>query len=174
MGHPEVEAKILAEIDEVCGEDPVTFENSSKLRYLQDVIHEGLRLYPSVPQDSKMAVADDTLPDGTFIPAGTPVSFNPFAMGRCKDLWGEDAEMFRPERWADREFPSPYAYPVFNAGPRECLGKRLAWVEMRACLAEVLRNVRLELAVPPDAIKQDIQLTIGMSSGLPCRVYSRR
>mmetsp|Transcript_106045 Transcript_106045/g.300322 ORF Transcript_106045/g.300322 Transcript_106045/m.300322 type:complete len:95 (+) Transcript_106045:2-286(+) len=94
-------------------------------------------------------------------------------MGRSKDIWGEDASDFKPERWEGRDFPSSFVYPVFNAGPRECLGKRLAWVEMRACLAEVFRAVRFELAVPRDSIKPDTQLTIGMSSGLPCRVFPR-
>ncbi len=102
-----------------------------------------------------MALHDDTLPDGTFVPAGAAVQFVPYSMGRCKELWGDDAEIFRPERWEGREFPSPYVYPVFNAGPRECLGKRLAWVEMRASLAELVRNFHFELAVPANHIKHD-------------------
>jgi len=171
--HPEVEQKIVAELERVLGDEPVTFENSSKLTYLQNVINEGLRLHPSVPLDSKVAVADDTLPDGTFMPRGTVLQFSPYAMGRSVELWGEDAEAFRPERWEHRAPPSPYEYPVFNAGPRECLGKRLAWVEMRACLAQVLRAVRLELAVPWESVRMDFQLTLGMSSGLPCRVVPR-
>jgi len=173
MGHPEVEEKILKEVEEVAGVDPITFESCAKLKYLQNVINEGLRLYPSVPADSKMAVADDTLPDGTFVPAGVPVQWNNYVMARSKKLWGEDAEEFKPERWEGRESPSLYTYAVFNAGPRECLGKRLAWVEMKACLAEMLRSVRFELAVPRDQIRKDTQLTIGMSSGLPCRVFPR-
>jgi len=173
MGHPEVEAKIVKEIKDELGDEPITYDNSSKLKYLQSVINEGLRLYPSVPEDSKISLADDTLPDGTFIPKGAVVQYAPYAMGRCRDLWGEDAEVFKPERWEGRELPSSFVYTAFNAGPRECLGKRLAWVEMRACLAEVLRSVTFELAVPRDAIKQDIQLTIGMSSGLPVRVRRR-
>lgn len=173
MGHPDVEEKILKEIKEVVGEGPVTYDSCGKLKYLQNVVNEALRLYPSVPADSKMAVASDTLPDGTFVPAGTVIQFNPYAMGRQTSLWGEDAEKFRPERWEGRDFPSLYTYTVFNAGPRECLGKRLAWVEMKACLAEMLRSVRFELAVPRDSIRADTQLTLGMSTGLPCRVSRR-
>jgi len=174
MCHPDVEARIVQEVEDTLGDEPVTYENSSKLTYVQNVIHEGLRLYPSVPLDSKIAIGDDTLPDGTFIPSGTVVQYSAYAMARSKDLWGEDAEAFKPERWEGRAPPSAFEYPVFNAGPRECLGKRLAWVEMRACIAAVLRDVRLELAVPRESIRQDFQLTIGMSSGLPCRVFPRR
>jgi len=173
MGHPEVEQKLLEEIELEIGDGPITYENSGRLRYLQSVINEGLRLYPSVPVDSKMSLADDVLPDGTILPAGNVVQYNIYAMGRCTELWGEDAAEFRPERWEGKNLPSSYIYPAFNAGPRECLGKRLAWVEMRACIAEVMRNFHLELAVSRECVKTDVQLTIGMSSGLPIRLRAR-
>merc|ERR1719401_67821 len=101
----------------------------NRLPYLQAVCNEVLRLYPSVPTEVKMAADDDTWPDGTFVPAGCNIVYNIFSMGRDKQIWGDDAETFRPERWIEMQEPAgPYAYPVFNAGPRECLGKRLAQV----------------------------------------------
>merc|ERR1712050_248121 len=94
--------------------------------------------------------------------------------GRSTRLWGQDAAQFKPERWLAMDTPpDAYTYPVFHAGPRECLGKRLAMVEMKAFLLTVLREVKLTLAVPPEAIRPDLQLTIGMSSGLPCHVAPR-
>merc|ERR1711988_1254745 len=94
-----------------------------------------------------------------------------FSMGRDTEIWGNDADQFRPERWLEmKEVPTSYEYPVFNAGPRECLGKRLAMVEMKACLATVLPHVSFQLAVPSEEIKPDNQLTIGMGCGLPCYV----
>ena len=71
--------------------------------YLHAVVHETLRLYPSVPMELKMAVNDDILPDGTFVPAGSCVSFSPYMLGRSRGLWGADAADFRPERWLDAE-----------------------------------------------------------------------
>merc|ERR1712232_130104 len=92
-------------------------------------------------------------------------------MGRDTAIWGEDAEVFRPERWMEmEEVPSSYHYPVFNAGPRECLGKRLAMVEMKACLAMLLPHLSMKLAIPADDVTADAQLTIGMAAGLPCYV----
>merc|ERR1712003_320773 len=84
-------------------------------------------------------------------------------------IWGEDAAEFKPERWLTMEVvPDSYTNPVFHAGPRECLGKRLAMVEMKALLLTIVKEMRLTLAVPADAVRPDLQLTLGMSTGLPC------
>merc|ERR1712048_670016 len=121
--------------------------------------------------DVKQALCDDTLPDGTYVPKGTMVAYDIYSMGRDQSTWGDDADVFRPERWLERDRPpTNYEYPVFNAGPRECLGKRLAMVEMKACLATVLPLVSFQLAVASAEITPDTQLTIGMGNGLPCFV----
>lgn len=181
IGHPDVEEKLLQELEEVLGKERPeetegpTYEQISQLPYLQAVLSEALRLYPSVPIDPKVAVTDDTLPDGTFVCSGTVVQYNPYCMGRSKALWGPDASLFRPERWLEmKEVPSPYLYCVFNAGPRECLGKRLAYMEMKACLATIMQKVSLKLAVPREHIRPSASLTIGMSCGLPCTVHRRQ
>jgi cytochrome P450 len=169
--HPEVEEKARQEVNDVCGEEGVQYNDITRLPYLNAVLSEALRLYPSVPIDIKYTLADDVWPDGTVVPAGTNVAYNIFAMGRQAAIWGADAEVFRPERWLDMpDFPSNYVYPVFNGGPRECLGRRLAMIEMKTCLAMMLPRFRLQLAVPPAQIVKDSQLTIGMASGLPCYV----
>mmetsp|Transcript_124643 Transcript_124643/g.323841 ORF Transcript_124643/g.323841 Transcript_124643/m.323841 type:complete len:497 (-) Transcript_124643:233-1723(-) len=174
LQHPEIETRILDEADKVCGAGPLSYDQIGRLDYLQAVINESLRLYPSVPIEPKHTLADDTLPDGTFLPRGATVAYSAYCMGRSVKLWGEDAEVFRPERWLELDGPvDAYKYPVFHAGPRECLGKRLALVEMKALLLEVLRSVRLTLAVPPEEIRPDLQVTLGMSTGLPCHVAHR-
>jgi len=177
-GHPEIERKVLEEVKRVLTErgvddsGEIIYDDLSKLTYLHAVISESLRLFPSVPVDPKCALEDDTLPDGTFVPRGTRCNYNIYSLGRCKRVWGQDADDFRPERWLNCGPVNPYEYPAFNAGPRECLGKRLAYVEMKACLLAILRSIRLELAVARDEIREDLQLTLGMSSGLPCRIHA--
>jgi len=169
--HPEIARKARDEIREVCGVKGPDYDDVNRLPYLQAIIHEVLRLYPSVPINPKFPDNDDTLPDGTFVPRGTAVFYNSYAMGRCKSIWGEDAKEFRPERWLEMTtMPSNYSYPVFHAGPRECLGRRLAQVEMKTCLAMLLPVLSFELAVPASEITTDCQLTIGMATGLPCFV----
>jgi cytochrome P450 len=173
--HPAVEAKARREVIEVCGVRGPAYEDMTQLPYLQAVLSEALRLYPSVPMDAKIATNDDVLPDGTFVPRGTVVMYDIYAMGRDTAIWGDDAEKFRPERWLEmNEAPGNYKYPVFNAGPRECLGRRLALVEMKTCLAMLLPALKLKLAVPAEEITLDAQLTIGMGRGLPCFVHCDR
>lgn len=172
--HPDVAEKVRQELADVCGIRGPAYEDMSRLPYLQAVLSEALRLYPSVPVDTKVAANNDTWPDGTFVPRGTTVIYDIYCMGRDTKIWGDDAEKFRPERWLDMsEPPSSYEYAVFNAGPRECLGKRLAWVEMKTCLAMLLPNIDFKLAVSATEVIPDTQLTIGMAHGLPCFIEHR-
>ncbi|KAK9927165.1 hypothetical protein M0R45_024364 [Rubus argutus] len=78
--------------------DPLVFEEVDRLTYLKAALSETLRLYPSVPQDFKHTVNDDILPDGTFVPAGSSVTYSIYAIGRMKFIWGEDCLEFKPER----------------------------------------------------------------------------
>lgn len=170
---PRVLECLRSEIASVCGSQELTYEHLKELRYTKAVLDEGLRLHPSVPLDGKIALQKDVLPDGTIVPAGCLVGFMPYAQGRCEALWGSDAHEFRPERWLNRTAPSSFEYSVFTAGPRECLGRRLAEMEMVAVLATILPRFDLSLAIEPKAVRYDTQLTLGCSTGLPMGVRRR-
>jgi len=171
--HPAVLRKTREEVLRVCGDGELEYRHLKDLRYTRAVVDEGLRLHPSVPVDFKQAARADTLPDGTRVPAGCVLQFSPYAQGRCEAIWGGDAGAFRPERWLERPRPSAFEHVHFNAGPRECLGRRLAEMEMTALLAVLARDFDLELAAEPRAIRYDTQLTLGCSTGLPMRVRPR-
>lgn len=170
---PNIVQKVRDEVSSVCGPEGLAYEHIKELRYTKAVLDEGLRLHPSVPLDGKLALQRDVLPDGTIVPAGCLVGFVPYAQGRCEALWGSDAHVFRPERWLERKMPSSFEFSVFTAGPRECLGKRLAEMEMVALLATLLPRFDLSLAIKPEEVKYDTQLTLGCSSGLPMEVRVR-
>ncbi|KAH9888240.1 cytochrome P450 [Xylariomycetidae sp. FL2044] len=106
-----------------------TYEDVRSISYLNWVLKETLRLYPPVPQNIKAAAKDTMLPvgggaDGSapiFVPKGTEIGFLVYSTHRRTDIWGDDAEDFRPERW-DNLGPT-FQYLPFNGGPRICPGE---------------------------------------------------
>lgn len=171
--HPPVIERVREEVSRVCGSQNLAYEHLKELRYTKAVLDEGLRLHPSVPVDGKLTLEKDVWPDGTIVPAGCMIQFGPYAQGRCEALWGEDAHVFRPERWLDRKAPSSFEFAAFTAGPRECLGRRLAEMEMVALLATLLPSFDFTLDAKAEDIHYDAQLTLGCSSGLPLVVRHR-
>ncbi|KAK7301791.1 hypothetical protein RJT34_12666 [Clitoria ternatea] len=182
MNHPAVEQKIIDELTSVLTatrggdrrkwtEEAVDFEEAEKLVYLKAALAETLRLYPSVPEDFKFAVSDDVLPDGTMVPAGSTVTYSIYAVGRMKSVWGEDCMEFKPDRWlsvqGDRFEPPKdgYRFVAFNGGPRTCLGKDLAYLQMKSVAAAVLLRHRLS-PVPGHRVQQKMSLTLFMRNGL--------
>ena len=151
--HPEALKKVIEECVRVCGpgtdevrDEAYDYDKIADLKYTHAVAMEVLRLHPSVPVDIKFAINDDTLPDGTFVPKGCCVAYSPYAMGRSKELWGDDATVFRPERFLGEKEPSEYKYPTFNAGYRLCLGKPLALLEIKLALAILLPRFDFKIA----------------------------
>ncbi|CAN6452458.1 unnamed protein product [Victoria cruziana] len=138
------EETITGDVEEAVGVEYVQLKD---LHYLHAAISESLRLYPPVQFDSKCAVEDDELPDGTFVRRGTRVTYHPYAMGRMESIWGTDCREFRPERWLkDGVFAaeSPYTFPVFQAGPRMCPGKKVAIMQMKCVAAAVFHRFALQ------------------------------
>ncbi|KAI4382426.1 hypothetical protein MLD38_008394 [Melastoma candidum] len=189
MNNPRVEEKIIAEITSVLREtrgddvqkwveDPLVFDEADRLTYLKAALAETLRLYPSVPEDFKYVISDDVLPDGTFVPAGSTVTYSIYSVGRMKTIWGDDCMEFKPERWLSPEgdrFEPPkdgYKFVAFNAGPRTCLGKDLAYLQMKSIASAVLLRYRLSL-VPGHKVEQKMSLTLFMKNGLHINLHPR-
>ncbi|KAK0581483.1 hypothetical protein LWI29_014273 [Acer saccharum] len=113
-----------------------------------------MRFYPPVPVDGRSAENDDVLPDGTVVRKEEAVQYSPYAMGRMESIWGKDWAQFKPERWLKKEEGGhgekwsfvgrdPYTYPVFHAGPRICLGKEMAFLQMKRVVGGVLRRFKV-------------------------------
>ncbi|KAK6239106.1 hypothetical protein QUC31_004575 [Theobroma cacao] len=178
--HPEVEKEILKEIKDKS--DMPVFEEVKEMVYTHASLCECMRLYPPVPADSKLAMDDDVLPDGTVVKKGTLMTYHPYAMGRMEKIWGSDWEDFKPERWLERDEAGkwsfvgrdPYTYPVFQAGPRICMGKEMAFLQMKRVVAGVLRRFKVVPAVD-DGFQPEflVYLTSKMKGGFPVRVEDR-
>ncbi|KAK8446825.1 hypothetical protein SEVIR_9G550200v4 [Setaria viridis] len=183
--NPRVEQKILDELAPVASRKVtdagmVTFEASElgNLVYLHAALCECLRLYPSVPFEHKAVVADDVLPSGKEMKAGDKVLVFSYSMGRMEGVWGKDCAEFRPERWLGDEagtklrYEPSYKFISFNAGPRTCLGKEMAFVQMKTAAAAVLWNFAVEL-VPGHVVEPKLSIILHMKNGLAVRVRRR-
>ncbi|KAH9299175.1 hypothetical protein KI387_030857 [Taxus chinensis] len=159
-------------------QDPSVFsyEELQRMNYLHAAISESMRLYPPVPFDSKHALANDVLPDGTFVGKGARVTYHPYAMGRMKTIWGPDCLEFKPERWLDEKGlytpRNPFKFPVFQGGVRVCLGKEMAFIQMKYIAASVVSNFKLRPVDSNRTPKCISCLTARMVGGFPVFVQT--
>ncbi|RLN30418.1 cytochrome P450 94B3-like [Panicum miliaceum] len=185
--HRDVEDEVLGEIESAsrtCGRDGdggvgvgVDLDGSRRMRVLHAALCETMRLYPPVAWDSKHAAGADVLPDGTRVARGDRVTYFPYGMGRMESIWGADAGEFRPRRWLlappqDGEGVSPFKFPVFQGGPRACLGKEMAFLQMKFVASAVLRRFELRAVDEGRSPVFVPLLTAHMAGGL--RVTVRR
>ncbi|KAK6153389.1 hypothetical protein DH2020_013028 [Rehmannia glutinosa] len=181
--HPQVENEILREIN-AKSEAASAYDEVKDMIYTHASLCESMRLYPPVPVDTKAAVNDDVLPDGTIVKKGMRVSYHPYAMGRVEKVWGKDWAEFRPTRWLEREAAATekwkfvnrdsYTYPVFQAGPRICLGKEMAFIQMKSVVAGVLRRFRVVPVVVEGVEPLYVtDLTAKMKGGFRVRIEAR-
>jgi cytochrome P450 len=144
--HPEAEARLLEELDEVLEGRTPTVEDLPRLRYTDVVVKESMRLYPPVWAFGREAVEDCEI-GGCHVPAGTQLVMSQWVMHRDPRYY-ERAEEFRPERWVDGSVEKlpPYAYFPFGGGPRLCIGRSFARMEAVLLLATIARKFRLRPA----------------------------
>ncbi|GLB05087.1 hypothetical protein AtubIFM57258_011118 [Aspergillus tubingensis] len=139
-------ATILAEFGSYSSPHDITFANLKSCRPLQNFLNEVLRLYPIVPGNRRTAVRNTTLPTGggpagtdpVYVKKGQPVFYSTYVMHRRPDLWGADADEFRPDRWNERK--AGWEYLPFNGGPRICIGQQFALTETGYVLVRLLQR----------------------------------
>lgn len=181
--HPEVEKKIRNELinavnppEEAQKWRLFKAEELKNLVYLHAALCESLRLYPPVPFQHKSPHKTDILPSGHKITPKTRLMFSLYAMGRMQFIWGKDAKEFKPERWISergtiKHEPS-YKFLAFNAGPRTCLGKEVAFTQMKAVAAAIIHNYHVRVLENHNAAP-NVSIILYMKHGLKVQVKKR-
>ncbi|KAI3412155.1 hypothetical protein GPALN_002197 [Globodera pallida] len=143
--HPTVQLKAQEEIDTVCLNEDATYEELNRLKYTEAVIKETLRLLPIAGiVTTRLCTETTTLGKELTVDNGMGVAIDVYSVHRNKELWGEDAEEFRPERWLDPDRPPASAHFYgFGGGPRICIGMRFALLEEKMALVRLLRRYSL-------------------------------
>lgn len=167
---PDVQQKLREELMTVSS-DNVTMDELNALPYLDGVVRETLRLHTPVASTLRVAVKDDILPlstpvtdrDGKVhefiqIRKGQTMLIPILPVNRDKEIWGEDNNDFKPERWtsipeAAGGIPGIWGNMLtFIGGPRACIGYRFSIVEMKALIFTLIRAFEFEFAVPVEDI----------------------
>jgi len=150
LRNPRVMKKLVAEVrGKFTSEDQINLSGVNNLDYMLAVLDESLRMYPPAPAGLPRVVpkGGDTI-CGKWVPGGTAVSVSQWAANRSATNFTEP-DSFVPERnLGDPRFESDnrQAFQPFSVGPRNCLGRNLAYAEMRLILARVIWNFDLKLA----------------------------
>ncbi|KAN0081681.1 Cytochrome P450 [Tylopilus felleus] len=185
--HPKIQSRLRDEIRNteaiVCarGDSLLKVQDLEAMPYLDAVIKEGLRIHPSAPQSFRIALQDDILPlskpiltesgdmlNEVHIPKGTEIVISNAAYNRNKDIWGEDAHEFKPERWldggmGDRKLPGIGVYShlmTFSTGARACLGWRFALTEIQAFISTLVGKFEFAMTARADRIVRQPMLAM--------------
>lgn len=170
--HPEVRARLDAELDAALGGRSPGYDDLDALTYTRKVFQEAMRLYPPAYVFGRSVLEDYPLGD-YVVPSGRSLLFiSPYLLHRDARFFPEP-ERFDPDRWTP-EFEAALpkcAYLPFGAGPRVCIGASFAWMEATLLLAELAQHWRPEL-VPGQDIAPDPMITLRLRD--PLRMILRR
>nr|BED42990.1 cytochrome P450 monooxygenase [Trametes versicolor] len=169
--NPTAQDKLRAEITEACGGEDLPYDDLVKLPYLEAVCRETLRLHAPVQFVKRLAAKDTMLPllkpirslDGSVlsevpVPKGTIMLLHFTGCNTSRDLWGDDAEEWKPERWLgklpqavdDARIPGVYSsLMTFSGGGRACIGFKFSQLEMKVVLAVLLSAFKFETTEEP-------------------------
>ncbi|KAG8709037.1 hypothetical protein FRC09_000904 [Ceratobasidium sp. 395] len=162
--HPECQKKLRRELlDSGLGDEPSMAE-LDRLPYLDNVVRETMRVHPAVTSTAREVTHDVQIPvsksfqdrygverTSIGVQKGDTVIIPILVMNRNKEIWGEDAEVFRPERWDNlpenvKDMPGVWDHLMsFISGPHACIGFRFAIIEMKALLYSLIRNIEFEI-----------------------------
>lgn len=140
------------------------------MTYLDAVIKETLRLYPSVPFFARN-LNEDLVFEGRTYPRGCTLTAIPFLLHRDERYYPEP-DKFDPSRFADAR--PPFTYLPFSAGPRNCIGQKFAVLELKVIISTVVRYYELLPAIPEHRIVLSAETVLKSANGVNIRIAERK
>ncbi|KZL84012.1 cytochrome p450 alkane [Colletotrichum incanum] len=177
---PHIWAKLRANVMEHYV-SPLTYEALEEMKYLKWVVTETLRLFPPIANNGRMAVRDTVFPVGggpdgkspLLVTKGTSVLFSVYVMQRRTDLWGPDAEDFKPERWdpdSDTKGRHGWEYLPFLGGPRICPGQKFALTQTSHVLARLAGAFEKIENMDPTEWREQWTLSVAPKDGVKVKM----
>ncbi|KAI5891748.1 cytochrome P450 [Schizophyllum commune H4-8] len=168
----ESQQKLRDEVTPILTANPrPDYKTLKDLQWLDCVVMESLRVLPPVPLTVRKAyktglIGDFLVPKGTFLHIPIRV------INTWTDIWGPDAEEFRPSRWLDspKSYNPTFSLMSFIAGPHGCIGKTMALLEMKAVLAHLIAAFHFEPAYEGQKISPAAAITMKPTDGMPLRI----
>ncbi|KAM0808046.1 putative Cytochrome P450 [Seiridium cardinale] len=159
-------------------EDDLSVESLRGSKSIENVLHETLRLHPNFPLLGRVALRDTKLPVGggphhdrpMFIPKGSPVVMGYYALYHNPEVFGENVEAFRPERWNSIK-PAQWDFLGFGGGNRACLGQQKAMLEASYVLARLSQAIEKLTSADGREWKEELKLTCKSANGCKVRVH---
>ncbi|GFS32396.1 cytochrome P450 4V2 [Nephila pilipes] len=175
--YPDVQAKVHEELDAIFGDDvntDVTENDLKYMKYLDCVLKETNRLYSVVPLIGRDLKEDANI-CGYTIPKNSTCIVLIYFLHRDKDVF-PDPEKFDPDRFLPENFAKipDYGYIPFSAGPRNCIGKNFANMEMKTIVSSILRNFTIESLDSRDKVLPIMEITLHPSIPIRMRIKPRR
>ncbi|VAH53688.1 unnamed protein product [Triticum turgidum subsp. durum] len=166
--------KVAAGVDAMVIFEP---DETKSLVYLKAVLYETLRLYPPAPFERKTVAADDIMPSGHELGTGDTILISLHSMGRMEGLWGKDCLNYNPDRWLSEDgnklkYVPSHKFLAFNSGPRICLGKDIAVMQMKTVIASTLWNFDVEV-MEGQSIQAKPSCILEMKNGLMVKLKKR-
>ncbi|CAO1398987.1 unnamed protein product [Diamesa tonsa] len=165
--HNDIQDKLLEEITEFfpTEDTEINYESLSKLKYMDRVLKESLRLAPVGPVIFRENTADYEITPGVVVPKNTIFILNIYALHRSKAIWGDKVEEFNPDNFLPENIAKrhPCSYIPYSTGRRNCIGSRYATISMKIILLQLIRNYKFSSDLKYENLRFKAVLTLQLS-----------
>nr|WCC58130.1 cytochrome P450 [Pharsalia antennata] len=172
--HPKIQEKLIEEQLNIFGKlnnNSPSYDDLQNMKYLEMVIYETLRLYPPIPLIGRRIINDTDIGNGVILPKYLNVGL--FIYGcHHNPKYFADPEKFIPERFEGNNV-KPYTFLPFSSGPRNCIGKKFAVLQMKSCISKIVRHFILQPSDPEYKLKLVPRMTLVARNGIRLSLRKR-